>query len=159
MKFFPSTDYEFKLSGNQVEAMERLERRTGKSRVAAANRPEKSFLGSVDQNRFTLTSSQIGAGALCKLSGKIDNGVGRVKVELKMAFKIVFSAVFILPIGGTISEISKTPDKALLFVIVGILQFLMIRFFFIEYFFFRRSARKSLDRLSDVLDIESIKKV
>ncbi len=58
-----------------------------------------------------------------------------------------------MPIIALTIETVKKPNDILIFILVGIGQILMIRFFFIGMFFSRMSKQR-LNRLRDVLDIE-----
>lgn len=75
------------------------------------------------------------------------------KNEINKAFRILFSVICVMPIIALTIETFKKPNDILLFILIGIGQILMIRYFFIGLFFSRMSKR-SLNRLRDVLDIE-----
>jgi hypothetical protein len=63
-----------------------------------SNFTDKSFRGIVDGDEFKIISSEIGKGALCVMTGKIDNDNSYVNVEIKKAFRILFSIISFMPI-------------------------------------------------------------
>lgn len=154
MKIFPSDRYSFKLIDGEKETLERLNARTEKSESLYSRTTTKSFIGQVHANEFRIVTSDIGSGALCVLSGKIEKDFGHVDVELNRPFKILFSVLFVLPIIALIIQFFKKPEDLPVLFIVAIGQVLLIRFFFIELFFYRRFSKRSLNRLSDVLNTE-----
>ena len=89
------------------------------------------------------------------MTGKIDNDNSYVNVEINKAFRILFSIMFVMPIIALTIQTVKKPNDILIFILVGIGQILMIRFFFTG-MFFSRMSKQSLNRLRDVLDIEFI---
>ena len=118
-----------------------------------SNFTDKSFRGILNGDEFKIISSEIGKGALCVMTGKIDNDNSYVNVEINKAIRILFSIMFVMPIIAITIETVKKPNDILIFILVGIGQILMIRFFFIG-MFFSRMSKQSLNRLRDVLDIE-----
>lgn len=153
MKIFPTKELKFKLLDSKEETIERLKRRTEFSEKLTSNFTEKSFRGILFGNEFKIISSEIGKGALCVMTGKIDNDNSYVNVEINKVFRILFSIVFLLPIVSLTIETVKKPNDILIFILVGIGQILMIRYLFIGLFFYKMS-KQSLNRLRDVLDIE-----
>lgn len=70
----------------------------------------------------------------------------------------MLSVLLCFPLIGVIAQTFSNKDGfSMTFIFVAILQFLMIRYLFIE-FAFRRFSKSSLNKLSDVLDIEYIEK-
>ena len=155
MKTFPTKELRFKLLDNKAETIERLKRRTEFSEKMTSNLTDKSFRGMLKDDEFKIISSEIGTGALCVMTGKIDYENAYVKVEINKPFRILFSIICLLPILVIIIQSIKNPRDILIYILVAIGQLLMIRYFFIE-FFFSRMSNKSLNRLRDVLDIEFI---
>lgn len=153
MELFPKKELKFKLLDSKEETIERLERRTEFSEKMTSNFTDKSFRGIVKDGEFKIISSEIGKGALCVMTGKIDNENGYVNVEINKAFRILFSIIFLLPIIALTVETVQKPNDILIFILIGIGQILMIRFFFIG-LFFSAMSKQSLNRLRDVLDIE-----
>lgn len=159
MKIFPTSRYTFKLYGDEKESIERLKRRTEPSESFGSQRTEKSFLGKIDGNSFKIISSEIGRGAFCVMSGKIENNEGRVQLEINKPFRILLSILLLFPIVGIgLSVILGKEDLSILLPLVAVLQILMIRFLFIE-IAYRTLSKRSLNKLRDVLDIDWIKKV
>ncbi|MFH6963595.1 hypothetical protein ACHRVK_14465 [Flavobacterium plurextorum] len=159
MKIFPTSNYSFKIIGEPVESLERLKRRTQISESLSSKITDKSFLGIITNNSFRIISSEIGKGAFCVLNGEISNKNGTVKIEINKAFQILLSIILCLPIAGLIAQLlSQEPNLAVVLIAAATAQILMIRFIFIE-LAFRRLSKRSLSRLSDVLDIESIEKI
>lgn len=158
MNIFPNNDYTFKIIGAETETLERLKRRTELSESLTSQMTEKSFRGTIKDNTFRIISSEIGTGAFCVLTGEINNQNGQLNVEINKAFRILLSILLFLPFIGLIAQIvSNKEEFSIIFVLVAILQVLMIRYVFIE-FAFRRFSKSSLNKLSDVLDIEHIEK-
>jgi len=158
MKIFPKSDYTFKIIGEETETLERLKRRTEASESLTSKITDKSFLGIIKENTFRIISSEIGKGAFCVLTGKIVNKDGQVEVEINKAFRILLSVFLCFPFVGLIAQFfSNTEEFSLIFILVAILQLLIIRYVFIE-FAFRRFSKSSLSKLSDVLDIDHLKK-
>ena len=153
MEIFPTKELKFKLLDSKEETIERLKRRTEFSERMISNFTDKSFRGILNGDEFKIISSEIGKGALCVMTGKIDNDNSYVNVEINKAFRILFSIMFVMPIIALTIETVKKPNDILIFILVGIGQILMIRFFFIG-MFFSRMSKQSLNRLRDVLDIE-----
>lgn len=159
MKIFPTSNYSFKIIGESAESLERLKRRTQISDSLSSKITDKSFLGIINNNSFRIISSEIGKGAFCVLNGEIRDKNGTVNVEINKAFQILLSIILCLPIAGLIAQLfSQKPNLAVILIAAAIVQILMIRFVFIE-LAFRRLSKRSLNRLSDVLDIESIEKI
>lgn len=159
MKIFPTSNYSFKIIGEPVESLERLKRRTQISESLSSKITDKSFLGIITNNSFRIISSEIGKGTFCVLNGEISNKNGTVKIEINKAFQILLSIILCLPIAGLIAQLlSQEPNLAVVLIAAATVQILMIRFIFIE-LAFRRLSKRSLSRLSDVLDIESIEKI
>lgn len=158
MNIFPNNDYTFKIIGAETETLERLKRRTELSESLTSQMTEKSFRGTIKDNTFRIISSEIGTGAFCVLTGEINNQNGQLNVEINKAFRILLSILLFLPFIGLIAQIvSNKEEFSIIFVLVAILQVLMIRYVFIE-FAFRRFSKSSLNKLSNVLDIEHIEK-
>ena len=155
MEIFPTKELKFKLLDSKEETIERLKRRTEFSEKMTSNFTDKSFRGILNGDEFKIISSEIGKGALCEMTGKIDNDNSYVNVEINKAFRILFSIMFVMPIIALTIQTVKKPNDILIFILVGIGQILMIRFFFIG-MFFSRMSKQSLNRLRDVLDIEFI---
>ena len=155
MEIFPTKELKFKLLDSKEETIERLKRRTEFSEKMTSNFTDKSFRGILNGDEFKIISSEIGKGALCVMTGKIDNDNSYVNVEINKAFRILFSIMFVMPIIALTIQTVKKPNDILIFILVGIGQILMIRFFFIG-MFFSRMSKQSLNRLRDVLDIEFI---
>jgi len=158
MKIFPSSVYDFKLINNEKETIERLKRRTENSENLISKITEKSFIGNIKENQFKIISSNIGKGAFCTLNGKINKENGEVIVEINKPFKILLSIFMFLPIIAIIIQlITKPSDFNPIFILVCIGQILIIRFFFIE-IFYKILSKQSINKLSDVLDTEWIRK-
>ncbi|HQV36164.1 MAG: hypothetical protein KA215_07695 [Flavobacterium sp.] len=158
MKLFPTNTYTFKLFGEETEALDRLKRRTEFSESLSSQCTDKSFRGIIDRNSFRIISSEIGKGALCVLTGKIENKTGEVKIEINKPFRILFSFILCFPlIGIALAIVVGREEIPLLLPFIAILQTLMIRFLFIE-IAFRILSKRSLHKLRDVLDLETLKK-
>lgn len=158
MNLFPKSEYTFSIIGEETETLERLKRRTELSESLTSNITDKSFRGIVKDNTFSIISSEIGKGAFCILTGKIVNKDGQVEIEINKAFRILLSVLLCLPFIGLIAQFfSKKEEFSIIFILVAILQLLMIRYVFIE-LAFRRLSKSSLNKLSDVLDIDHIQK-
>ena len=158
MKYFPSNFYEFGLIDDQDKTIERLKRRTLISNNLFSQTTEKSFIGKVNENRFKIISSDIGKGAFCSLNGKLNNKSGEVLVEINKPFRVLLSIILLFPVIALIVQIIIKPeDFNLIFLIVCLGQILMIRFLFIE-FAYKFLSKQILNKLSDVLDIEWIRK-
>ncbi len=159
MKIFPTSNYSFKIIGEPVESLERLKRKTQISESLSSKITDKSFLGIINNNSFRIISSEIGKGAFCVLNGEISNKNGTVSIEINKTFQILLSIILCLPIAGLIAQLfSQEPNLVVILITATTVQILMIRFIFIE-LAFRRLSKRSLSRLSDVLDIESIEKI
>ncbi|KIC02783.1 hypothetical protein OA88_06560 [Flavobacterium sp. JRM] len=159
MKLFPTSDYTFKIIGEETNALDRLQRRTEFSENLTSKITDKSFRGIVKNNTFRIISSEIGRGAFCVLTGEIKNQNGQVHVEINKAFRIILSIFLCFPFLALISQIIFSEEKfTIIFIVVAILQVVMIRYFFIE-LAFRRFSKSSLNKLSDVLDIEQLEKI
>ncbi|MRX47127.1 hypothetical protein [Pedobacter puniceum] len=158
MKIFPESDYNFKITGNEVEALDRLKRRTEFSKSLTSQITDKSFRGIIENNTFTIISSEIGKGAFCVLKGKIDNQVGQLNISINKAFQILLSVILCFPVVLLITDlISEKGRFSIMTLLTVILMFILIRFLFIE-IAFRRLSKSSINRLSDILDIERIEK-
>ena len=157
MKIFPTSDYSFKLLGEPIESFERLKRRTLISDSLSSKITDKSFLGIINNNSFRLISSEIGRGAFCVLNGEIIDKNGTIKIEINKPFQILLSVILCLPIVVLISQLFSQDSHLFLLLVVALGQILIIRFMFIE-IDFKKLSKNSLNRLSDVLDIESLEK-
>jgi hypothetical protein len=158
MKLFPSSHYTFRLYGNENEAIERLNRRTEPSESFASKRTDKSFLGKIDGSTFKVISSEIGRGAFCVMSGKVEAKEGFVEIQINKPFQILLGIIIFFPIVAVgLSVISENIENTFILLLIAILQVLLIRFVFIE-LAFKFLSNNSLNRLKDVLDIDWIKK-
>lgn len=159
MNLFPVSNYTFKIIGEHSESLDRLKRRTESSESLASKITDKSFIGTINNNAFKIISSEIGKGAFCVLSGEIVDNNGGINVEINKTFKILLSFLICLSLAGLILQAISQDNKFLiLFILIAILECLMIRYIFIE-FAFRILSKQSLNRLSDVLDIETLEKI
>ena len=158
MNIFPKSYYTFKIIGEETETLERLKRRTELSESLTSKITDKSFRGIIKDNTFRIISSEIGKGAFCVLTGEIVNKDGQVEVEINKAFRILLTVLLCFPFIGVIAQtFSNKEGVSIIFILVAILQLLMIRYIFIE-LAFRRFSKSSLNKLSDVLDIDHIEK-
>ena len=158
MNIFPKSYYTFKIIGEETETLERLKRRTELSESLTSKITDKSFRGIIKDNTFRIISSEIGKGAFCVLTGEIVNKDGQVEVEINKAFRILLTVLLCFPFIGVIAQtFSNKEGFSIIFILVAILQLLMIRYIFIE-LAFRRFSKSSLNKLSDVLDIDHIEK-
>lgn len=158
MEIFPSQVYEFGLINAQNETLERLKRRTEESDSLTSKLTEKSFLGKVSGNRFRIISSAIGKGTFCTMTGFISYEKGEVKLELNKPLKILLTILMIFPFIAFITQVfSASEEFNPVFILVFLGQVLIIRFLFIG-LFFKILSKQSLNRLSDVLDTEWVKK-
>lgn len=158
MNIFPKSDYTFKIIGEETETLERLKRRTELSESLTSNITDKSFRGIIKDNTFRIISSEIGKGAFCVLTGEIVNKDGQVEVEINKSFRILLTLLLCFPFIRVIAQtFSNKGGFSIIFIFVAILQLLMIRYIFIE-LAFRRFSKSSLNKLSDILDIEHIEK-
>jgi hypothetical protein len=157
MKIFPTVELKFKLIDDQVETLNRLNRRTEKSGNLTSSHTDKSFRGIINGNEFKLVSSAIGKGAFCMMNGKIESDSGNVKVEIHKFFRILLSVFLLLPIIGIIAiTVSGAEEFSPILFLVAIGQILIIRYVFIG-LAFRFLSRESLNKLRDVLDFEWVK--
>ncbi|MEP2280957.1 hypothetical protein [Maribacter sp.] len=157
MNIFPTKEQEFRLIDDQVETLNRLERRTEKSKNLTSEYTDKSFRGIINGNEFKIISSTIGKGAFCVMSGKVNSENGHVKVEIHKVFRILLSIILCFPvIGITVAILTGAEEFSPVFILVAILQILMIRFVFIG-LAFKFLSKASLNRLRDVLDFEWVK--
>lgn len=156
LTIYPSDRYTFRLFDSEEVTLERLNRRTEQSENLRSRRTDKSLVGKIEGKSFRVISSETGRGALCIMSGEISGQGGQFSVEVNKPFKILFSIFYVFPIVALTGEYFKSPEAfPPVLILVGILQILMIRFFFVGLFY--RSARKrSLIRLRDVLDMSAI---
>ena len=158
MKIFPSSFYEFKLINDQSETIERLKRRTENSENLVSKFTDKSFVGKINGNNFKIISSNIGKGAFCTLNGNINQKNGEVFIEINKPFKILLSIFMFFPIIALMIQIITRPTEFNpIFIIVCLGQILIIRFFFIG-IFYRILSKQSINKLSDILDTEWIRK-
>ena len=157
MNIFPVKKQYFKLIGSQTEALDRLNRRTDKSKNLTSQFTDKTFRGMVNGNRFKIISSVIGKGAFCVMTGKLNKGKGYVKIEIHNVFQILLSIILLFPIVGLFLNIGlETEEFSTILLLVTIGQILVIRYFLIS-FVFSRLSKESLRQLQDVLDFEWIK--
>ena len=157
MKIFPTIELKFKLIDDQEETLNRLNRRTEKSKKLTSIHTDKSFRGIVYGNKFKIISSVIGKGAFCVMTGEINSESGNVKVEINKIFRILLSIILCLPaIGITAAILTSSEEFSPVFILVIILQVLMIRYVFIG-LAFKFLSKDSLNRLRDVLDFEWVK--
>jgi hypothetical protein len=154
MKIFPTKELNFRLVNDEVETLNRLNRRTEKSENLTSQFTEKSFRGIINGNEFKLISSSIGKGAFCVMTGKIKSGEVKVKVEIHKVFRILLSIMLLFPIIGIVAiTVSEPKEFSLILILVAIGQILIIRFAFIG-LIFKFLSTESLNRLRDVLDLE-----
>ena len=154
MNIFPTKELEFKLIDDQAETLNRLNRRTEKSKNLTSQYTDKSFRGMIDGNEFKIISSVIGKGAFCVMTGKINSDNGNVKVEIHKVFRILLSIILCFPVIGIVALLlsdAKEFSPILILVVIG--QVLMIRYVFIG-LAFKFLSKASLNRLRDVLDFE-----
>jgi hypothetical protein len=157
MKIFPTKELKFKLVDDQAETLNRLNRRTEKSKNLTSSYTDKSFRGIINGNEFKIISSAIGKGAFCVMTGAIESDKGNVKVEIHKVFRILLSVILCFPIIGIFIAIltgSEEPHPIFILVVIG--QILIIRYVFIG-LAFKFISRESLNRLRDVIDFEWIK--
>ena len=157
MKIFPTKELKFKLIDDQAETLNRLNRRTEKSKNLTSSYTDKSFRGIIKGNKFKIISSVIGKGAFCVMTGTVESDRGNVKVEIHKVFRILLSIILCFPIIGILIAIltgQEEPNPIFILVVIG--QILIIRYAFIG-LAFKFLSRQSLNRLRDVLDFEWIK--
>lgn len=158
MKIFPSNFYEFKLINDQSETIEKLKRKTENSENLVSKITDKSFVGKNNGNHFKIISSNIGKSSFCTLNGEINQKNGEVFIEINKPFKILLLTFMFFPIIALIIQIITKPTEFNpIFIIVCIGQILIIRFFFIE-ILYRKLSKQSINKLSDILDTEWIRK-
>ena len=153
MKIFPTKEMKFRLIDNEEATLERLKRRTEYSKNLTSSYTDKSFRGIIKDNTFKIISSEIGKGALCVMSGKIENENGFVYLEVNKPFKVLFSILFILPVVAIIFQTLTNPKDIIIYILVAIGQLFIIRFIFLT-IFFSKMYKHSINRLRDVLDIQ-----
>lgn len=154
MTIFPSSSYEFKLINAQSETLERLKRRTEVSESLISKLTNKSFIGKVNNTSFKVISADIGKGSFCTLEGIIKEERGEVFVEINKPFKVLFSILMLLPfIAFFIQLFSNQKEFNPIMILVCLGQVLVIRFFFIG-FFYKLLSKKSINKLADVIDTE-----
>ncbi len=153
MKLFPTIQLKFKLFNSKNDSIERLSRRTEYAEKMTSAFTDKSFRGVVKDDEFRIISSEIGKGAFCVMTGKIENETGYVKVEINSAFKKMLSFILALPLIGLIVNTIQKPEDFIVLVLVMFGQLLIIRFLMIGLAFKFMSSR-SLNKLRDTLDIE-----
>lgn len=156
MNIFPTKERKFRLLDDKAETLNRLQRRTEKSKNLTSQYTDKSFRGIINGNEFKLISSAIGKGAFCVMNGRIESDRGKVKVEIHKAFRVLLSIILCFPFIGMIALIiTKAKDFSPILILVVIIQLLIIRYAFIE-LSFRLISKQSLNRLRDVMDFEWI---
>ena len=157
MNFSPTKEQHFKLIDSQAETLARLKRRTEKSDYLTSEYTNKSFRGTISENKFKIISSTIGKGAFCVIIGEILAEEIYVNVEIHTVFKVLLTIMLCFPlIGFSVLVFSKVEEFSPSFIIVAFGQMLMIRYVFIA-IAFNILSKSSLVRLRDVLDIEFIK--
>ena len=157
MKIFPTKELKFRLVDDQEKSLNRLRRRTEKSKNLTSSLTDKSFRGTINGNNFKLISSAIGKGAFCVMSGTIESERGTVRIEIHKIFRIILSIFLCLPIIAIVlAALIGKEEPNPIFIVVIIVQIAFIRFVFIG-LLFRFLAIDSLNRLRDVLDVEWIK--
>jgi len=156
MELYPTKELKFRLINEQVETLTRLNRRTDKSEKLISSDTDRSFLGTINGNKFKIISATLGKGAFCVMHGSIESESGNVRVEIHKVFKILLSIFLLFPIVGFIAiTISDTEKFSPLFILITIGQILMIRYAFIG-LAFNFLSKESLNRLRDVVDFEWI---
>lgn len=156
MTIFPENDYYFQLV-NESESLERLKRRTEISSTLSSKRTDKSFIGTIHENEFKLISSEIGKGAVIVMNGIINQGKGAVKTEINKVFKILFIIMCFFPFIAVVYQAITQPEVfSQIFILIAFLQILFLRL--LMGILFRQLSKQSLRRLSDVLDIESLRR-
>jgi len=154
MKIFPTKELKFKLLDDQAETLNRLNRRTEKSKNLTSQYTDKSFRGIINENEFKIISSVIGKGAFCVMTGVIETDKGMVKVEIHKVFRVLLSIFLFFPLIGMVATIISGKDEfSLIMIVVLIGQVLIIRYAFIG-LAFSIFSKQSLNRLRDVLDFE-----
>lgn len=151
---FPTKEVKFKCINSQIETLDRLNRRTEKSENLSSQFTDKSFIGSIEANKFKLISSKIGKGAFCIMTGIINSNDIIVKVEIHKVFRILCGIILLLPLIGLIITLFTRIEKfspIMIFVVIG--QILLIRYLFIG-IAFKFLSRESLQKLREVLDLE-----
>ena len=157
MNIFPTKEQKFKLIDNQVETLNRLNRRTEKSENLTSKHTDKSFRGIINGNEFKIISSVIGKGAFCVMTGEINSDNGHVKIEIHKIFRVLLSIFLLFPIFGFVAiTVSGTEEFSPILILVAIGQILIIRYAFIG-LAFKFLSKESLNKLRDVLDFEWIK--
>ncbi len=154
MNIFPTKELAFKLIDDQTETLDRLKRRTEKSKNLTSQYTDKSFRGIINGNQFKLISSTIGKGAFCVMTGEINSTNGRVKVEIHKVFKVLLSILLSFPvIAISITFITGSEEFSPFLILLVIGQILIIRYGFIG-IAFKTFSSASLNRLRDVVDFE-----
>ena len=152
MKIFPTKEIKFRIVDNKEKTLERLKRRTEKSKKLTSQHTNKSFRGIINQNEFKIISSEIGFGVLPVMTGIIEENEGNVMVEIHKVFKVFFGIFLCFPIIAIlIALLNNFEEFSPILILVGIIQVLFIRYIFIG-LAFNFLSKKSLDRLRDVID-------
>ena len=157
-KLFPTYYYKFNLLDNEIDSIERLNRRTEHSDKLVSKMTDKSFIGKVDNNKFKIITSEVGKGAVWVMDGFIFNGKCEVNMAVNRPFAILISILFCFPIitfifQGLIGDSNQFGFVYSMFVIIC--QFLIVRYIILD-FTFKKLARTSLYKLRDVVDFEII---
>ena len=156
MNIFPTKEQKFKLIDNQVETLNRLNRRTEKSENLISKHTDKSFRGIINGNEFKIISSVVGKGAFCVMTGEISSDNGHVKIEIHKVFRVLLSIFLLFPIFGFVAiTVSGAKEFSPILILVSIGQILIIRYAFIG-LAFKFLSKESLNKLRDVLDFEWI---
>ncbi|MGL4598112.1 MAG: hypothetical protein ACRCYO_11305 [Bacteroidia bacterium] len=157
MKLFPTSTYSYRIFGDEAETLDRLIRRTETTSRMVSQLTDKSFCGIVMNRKFKLISSEIGIGAFCVLTGEIEGKDGRVFIEINKPFRIMLCVLMLmLFLSIALEFISHRENFSIVLILFAIFLVLIIRFVLIEYLF-KRLSKRSLRRLSDILDMEDIK--
>ncbi len=60
MELYPTKELKFRLINEQVETLTRLNRRTDKSEKLISSDTDRSFLGTINGNKFKIISATLG---------------------------------------------------------------------------------------------------
>jgi len=158
LKLFPSTNHTFELRYDRSSSLSELKLNTKLSKTLFSEWTNKAFIGQISENGFKLISSEIGFGAFCVLTGKLNDNDGKLEIRIHKVFRVLLSIILLLPIIGfglSVYRIGISKSIGLLFVIITAIA--IIRFVAIE-LTFRMISQIGLKKLIKIIEIKKLKK-
>jgi|SRR5690625_5118387 len=154
MKLFPNKKLTVELSNDRLTILNELKQNTKLTDRLVSEHTDKEFIGQVSDSGFKIISSEIGRGAICVFVGELQDSIGNLEVRIHKAFKVMFSALMLMPIAGFVIAVITNGIQNLVGILVPMfIGILFVRFVFME-LSFRFVSKTGLNKLNRIIGLK-----